>query len=118
MTNKRYKFYFFILIILYLIYTNLKIIKYNIEENSLCRSMLGKTYYKNEKELCELPCNILPTRYIPNITYGSCDNYTDVFILKNNNTIMFDKSGYITFINYNNRNSFVKKILEVKVYML
>lgn len=106
---------FIILLLLVSLFKNNKLYIYQVGENSLCNSILGYTKYVNDKNLCDLPCLKTPQYNIPNTTYGSCNNNVDVIFERIDNYITFNRNGYISFLNFNKRNGFVEKTVDISV---
>lgn len=94
---------------------NYKETQYKFGENSLCSSMLGNTNYIRHGNLCEIPCLFEPQYNIPNKTYGSCSDSFYITYKRKENYIWFNDNGYINFLNFNNRNGFVEKVMKINV---
>lgn len=88
-----------------------------LEENSICNSMIGNTYYLRENNLCDLPCFVKPQYDIPNTTYGDCKNNNDITNNRNVNHISFNENGFVIAWDFNNRTGIVKKTFKVNVYL-
>lgn len=111
-------FFYFLFSYFHLLYTSYKQYLYDLGDNSLCKSMIGSTYYSTHSYLCNLPCFIQPQFTIPNRTYGTCNNNSYITYIRSGNYIEFNENGYIYFLNFNNRIDFIENTQRIIVYFM